>query len=77
MRYNYDKKECPYCGRKILVESIRIGTNHTSSVAVMCLECLMKNGINEDFEKISSEIAKDIEDWHSTSTPSKNQEIEK
>ena len=34
--------ECPECGRRILVSEVLIGVSHTSSIHVVCLDCLLE-----------------------------------
>ena len=65
MEYRYHKLTCK-CGRKILVDSIQCGVDHTISIAATCAECL---NLSEEFKNEHSEAAKDIEEWLFQPTP--------
>ena len=75
--YTYAKCECQQCGKKILVERVLIGSDHTSDVLVTCLDCLMKKGLNENYKKMNPNFAKDIEDWYNTSIETIKKEEER
>lgn len=61
MEYAYYKLKCKYCGRKILVEVLLMGTDHNASIIATCADCL-KGKIDSDFAKTNS-AAKDITEW--------------
>jgi len=60
--YTYHKLACTKCGRKIIVEVLLIGVDHTASITAVCAECL-KKGVNKEFAEKNPEAAKDIEEW--------------
>ena len=60
--YTYHKMKCK-CGRKVLVESVLFGVDHTASIVVTCDECLKKLKVGKKFTKEHPDAAKDIEEW--------------
>jgi hypothetical protein len=55
--------ECSNCGRKILVERFLIGVNHTTSIKIICQDCLRKSRIAKNFREKHPKEAREIEDW--------------
>ncbi len=61
--HTYYKLKCRQCNRKILVEMFMFGTIHHHSPSATCAECLKKTGITKEFQKQSSKVSQDIEEW--------------
>ncbi len=52
--------KCVKCNRKIHVDAILIGVNHTLSVSACCAECLE---IRDEFRQDHPDIAEKIDKW--------------
>lgn len=61
--YQFLKRECRKCGRKILVEIILIGASHNADILVICAECLT---ISPGYREQHPTEAAEIEAWAKT-----------
>jgi len=62
-RYQYFKKECTKCKRRILVEIGLIGVSHNAGISVTCADCIKEERIPERFKKENREAYNDIIKW--------------
>ena len=60
MSLNIHLSQCNKCGRKVILQNVLIGTNHTIAITCVCAECML---VDKTFAKNNPEIAQKIEDY--------------
>ena len=63
LRYTYWKLNCDKCGKQILVEMIHEDQLKPMTVIATCGQCLIEEGLNEEFIEEHPEIIEDMNVW--------------
>ena len=64
--YFHYEMRCNKCGKKVLIEGFRAGTDHTISLGVTCSDCLEDYKVTGAFRKEHPVDARNIEEWIAT-----------
>lgn len=60
MSLNIHLSQCNKCGKRIILQNILMGTNHSTAITCICAECMI---VNEKFAEENPEIAKRIKEY--------------